>query len=197
MWIRRTTRVVLALVLLAGAFYAADGALWVFARTRLLGARARCQLTGKGFTVTYFSDTNLSARVCSRLEPRLHRDYAQESPAWGVPRDHFSARWEGWVVCPNDAEYRFFSQSDDGLRMWIDDVLVLDSWRAQRWPQSATHGLQRLAKGPHRIVVEYYDGLGNAVMRVKWAGGGIDDNTVMSRKHVLIKNPSGGAGLEK
>jgi len=143
----------------------------------------------QGFTVTYYSGRDFQEEICRRIEPHLRRFYGTRAPAWGVPRNDFSARWEGWLICPSTTNYVFYSQSNDGFRLIIDDEPVLDNWRPQRWTQSGTHGSAWLTQGVHHVVAEFFAANGEAALRVKWAGGGIGKNTVMGGRHVFRQAP--------
>lgn len=166
------TRLSLALILSA--------LLWSAGR---LGQR----LSPSGLWITYFNGAAFEQRVCNRAVRELCRDYGARSPALGVPADYFSARGDGILRVPATANYTFYSQSDDGLRLIIDGTTVIDAWRDQKWQASGTAGHMRLTAGDHSLRVEYYDRDGEGAWRIKWAGGPIPDNTVLGapylRKH--------------
>lgn len=76
-----------------------------------------------------------------------------------MPTDHFSVRFSkiqrfrnGW--------YRFTLRGDDGIRLWIDDKLVINAWRNQ----SATEYTAEcyLTGGDHIMRIEYYERTGQA-----------------------------------
>ena len=56
--------------------------------------------------------------------------------AWGtespVPqyliRDAFSVRWTGTLDLPA-GEYEFTTSTDDGVRLWVNEQLIIDKWR--------------------------------------------------------------------
>jgi uncharacterized protein YgiM (DUF1202 family) len=55
---------------------------------------------------------------------------------------------------------------DDGMRFWVDNVLVIDSWT-----DSQVHSLSAdvyLSNGDHNLKVEYYDAGGAAVAKLSW-----------------------------
>jgi hypothetical protein len=53
------------------------------------------------------------------------------SPAAGlVGADAFSVRWTNTVNFPKGI-YRFRATVDDGVRVFVDDQLVIDGWRVQ------------------------------------------------------------------
>ena len=84
---------------------------------------------------------------------------------------------------PEDADYGFFVQSDDGVRVYIDDKLLVDYWSNHGWIPGK-HAQAKLAKGPHAVRIEHYNNSGPAALRVKWTGGGIPDNTVLGTPYV-------------
>jgi hypothetical protein len=112
----------------------------------------------------YFTTKTLTGYLLSRLEERIDNNYANGSPEPSVPSDAFSARWTGnWDFAAGI--YAFNYTVDDGMRVWIDNVKVLDRW---------TGGLKTgtfsktLTAGSHRIVVEYYDDTSTASAHFTW-----------------------------
>lgn len=88
------------------------------------------------------------------------------SPGPGVPTHNFSARWQRYIWFELGT-YRFTVFADDGVRLWVDDRLLIDQWQD---PQVAT--LQAdvtLSQGYHRVRLEYYEASGSAAVRLSWA----------------------------
>ncbi len=57
--------------------------------------------------------------------------------------------------------------SDDGVRVWIDDKLIIDDWR----DHSATlnkGSIELTAGNLHDIKIEYYENRGDASIRLMW-----------------------------
>ncbi|MHB1357206.1 MAG: PA14 domain-containing protein [Anaerolineae bacterium] len=115
---------------------------------------------------TYFSNRDLEgAPAFVRDDPVIDFQWGDGSPAPGVPIDAFSVRWEGrWNF--DTGGFRFSAFSDDGVRVWVDGVLVIDQWKEQA-PALASADLY-LQAGEHAIKVEYFDGAGGAEVRVWW-----------------------------
>ncbi len=101
----RAARIAAVCVVVVGVLLVGLGPGWVTERR------------GEGFLVTYYRDVALSQRVCRKREATLFRDYGDARPAFRVPRDHFSSRWEGTLRIPGTATYAFYSQSKGRLRM--------------------------------------------------------------------------------
>jgi len=75
----------------------------------------------------YFGNENLrGAPVVVRNDSRVDFSWGQGSPAPEIPDDHFSARWSGRLDLPR-GRYRFRVQVDDGARLWVNGVLVVDA----------------------------------------------------------------------
>jgi hypothetical protein len=90
----------------------------------------------------------------------LDFEWADGSPASGVPADHFSDRWLRYVNLESGF-YRFTIFTDDGVRFWIDDRLVLESWQHQRETYEVTVYLEA---GYHRLLVEHWEDYGWAAL---------------------------------
>ena len=114
----------------------------------------------------YYDNATLSGTpVLVRTDKDIDFQWQLGSPAPGLPKDEFSVRWRGrWDF--QAGGYRFYAYSDDGVRLWVDGVLVIDQWR----DQSATvaSGDVYLTEGEHLVEVAYYDRAHNAQIRVWW-----------------------------
>jgi subtilisin len=90
---------------------------------------------------------------------------ASPSAACGIGADNFSARWTrtvnfapGWHL--------FTVTIDDGARLYLDGLLILDKWFVQG---ATTYTANVYVNGGSRqIKLEYYEGGGNAVASLSW-----------------------------
>lgn len=113
----------------------------------------------------YFANPNLSGDpVLTRIETVLDHNWGVGSPGEGVPKDNFSARWTQSVYL-GAGTYRFITYTDDGVRLWVDGRLLINSWRSMRGSRSASI---RLSEGMHEIKMEYYERTGAALARLTW-----------------------------
>lgn len=140
----------------------------------------------QGFIVTYFADTDFKDDICRRPERQAMRDYGDDSPAFGVPANSYSARWEAWLCVPEDAEYEFFLQSQGPARFWIGADLVVDKWDDPKWVPGK-HGQKELQAGNCHVIIEHVKHSGPGALRLRWAGGPVPDNTIMRAPHVRKK----------
>lgn len=114
----------------------------------------------------YYGNVTLSGTPFLVVNERtLDFNWGQSAPATGMASDAFSARWTR-AVNLEAGFYRLYAQADDGVRLWIDDVLLMDYWQETA---VQTHSVEHyLSKGNHTIRVEYYEQAGEAVIRVWW-----------------------------
>ena len=117
--------------------------------------------------VSYWNNTNLSGEPVARaFDTRLDFDWGSGAPQRGVNADRFSARWTRYFDLPAGT-YRFTATSDDGVRVYIDNRLIIDQWHdhpARTYSVDVT-----LSAGHHLAVVECYENLGEASISFSWA----------------------------
>jgi PKD repeat protein/uncharacterized protein YraI len=115
-----------------------------------------------GWKGEYFNNRDLQGDpVLVRDDAEIKFDWGTGSPGPEVPPDNFSARWTINRDLPAGT-YRFNIWVDDGVRMWIDDVLVIDGWT-----EGATRNYVadvNLAAGMHTGRVEYFEAVANAMI---------------------------------
>ena len=98
----------------------------------------------------------------ARDEDAIDHDWGEGSPGAGIGANRFVARWTRTMsFAPGD--YEFAVTADDGVRLYVDGVLVIDKWIDQA-PTTYRTTLP-LDGGPHKIVMEYYENGGGAVAR--------------------------------
>ena len=122
------------------------------------------------FLAEYFDNVDLSAPAsATRCEPSpIAHDWGAGAPVVGVGPDDFSARWSGTFDF-EAGDHTFAATSDDGVRLWVDEVLVIDAWRDQG-PTLYT-ATRSVTAGPHAVRVEYYEHGGGALLMVDWEMG--------------------------
>ncbi|MGC9522622.1 MAG: PA14 domain-containing protein [Anaerolineae bacterium] len=115
---------------------------------------------------SYWNNTSLSGSpVVTTTEANIDHDWGSNAPTSGVNADRFSARWTKYIdVTPGT--YEFTVTSDDGIRIWVDNTLILDKWYVHP-PESYTAEVY-LAAGHHLIKVEYFEETGIAIAKVQW-----------------------------
>ena len=80
--------------------------------------------------------------------------------------DGFILYYVGTIIVNNTGDFTFNARSDDGSRIYIDNVLIVENW----FDQGATtrSGTVKLAQGEHRIEFWYYENAGGEFMEFTW-----------------------------
>lgn len=116
-----------------------------------------------GLLGEYYDEPDLTDLADTRVDPNI------DFTGWGSaptgtdvqPDDEYSERWTGYVFVDETGLWRFGTLSNDGVRLWVDDVLIID-----HWTQHATTtdvGALPLAEGWYLIRLEHFQ-----------QGGGVD-----------------------
>jgi hypothetical protein len=110
----------------------------------------------RSWTAEYFSDAELSDEPeLTRTEPILSHVWDVASPAPRIPEDFFSARWTSEQTLDSGI-YELSVQADDGVRVWLDDTLVIDEWHEGNWT-TYTHVFTLDETETLTFRVEYYE----------------------------------------
>ncbi len=118
------------------------------------------------WTGYYYNNLGAPVYVTSSSDSHINFNWRTGSPAAGVAADYFSAVWLGNFYFTGQ-NYRFVALADDGVRVWVGDVLVIDGWQEQ----AATLYYRDYAPpaGTRPVRVEYYDATIYAQLTVDWA----------------------------
>jgi hypothetical protein len=116
---------------------------------------------------SYYANRTLSGTAALvRNDVRIQFDWGAGAPASGLPTDNYSVRWTRTVNFPS-ANYRFVATADDGIRVSVSGRRIIDAWYDNTG--NPIHVAEVALFGPHEIVVEYYEHLGNAAVDLSWA----------------------------
>ncbi len=119
------------------------------------------------WTAAYFSGTALAGAPRGRCEDAISHDWGTGTPdVPGIHADNFSVRWTRTEKF-SAGTVTFTAEADDGIRVYIDDTLVIDQWRDQG-PTTFTAS-PTVTAGDHTVKVEYFEHGGGAVAQVSYA----------------------------
>lgn len=124
-----------------------------------------------GLAVQYFEGADFNRPAGRAIDEKV--EHAWPGPPLANPPpglngfDNFSARWEGTITAPEDGEYEFGVEYDDGARLYLDGQLVADDWsygakRYRRGMLTLTQG-QRVA-----VKAEFHQGGQARFFRLAW-----------------------------
>ena len=76
-----------------------------------------------------------------------------------------SARWRGEFEF-DEGNYFFRATADDGVRVYLDGLMIIDQWRDGY--KDVSNRFVGVGEGLHTVEVEYYERSGQAVMKLWW-----------------------------
>ena len=123
--------------------------------------------TGAGLLGQYFNNTALSGTALLQRVEAPNFDWTTGSPGSGIGVDNFSVRWTGTIEAPSSGSAILQSLSDDGIRVWFDNKLVIDNW-TQHAPTTNSAAVSFVAGRRYAIMIEYFEAGGGAVARLNW-----------------------------
>lgn len=121
--------------------------------------------TSTPWRASYFSNPYLMGTPDAVVfEPALNHNWGFQSALPILPPDMFSARWDSTLKLNRDSDVRFVLRVSDGARIFVDGLLVIDSWIASQG--QVLDKKIPLTRGAHPVVVEFFDRYDEAVARL-------------------------------
>jgi regulation of enolase protein 1 (concanavalin A-like superfamily) len=121
-----------------------------------------------GLSGVYFDNADLTGPSVTRRDAAVNFNWAAGSPTSQLAPDTFSARWTGQIRADRSELYTFHVTADDGVRLWVNDRLVVDRWS----PHSVTEfsgSIPMTAGQKVSLRLEYFEQTGQAVCALRWS----------------------------
>ena len=118
-----------------------------------------------GLAAELFSAENFSKRAVTRVDAQIAFDWGTGAPVEGMPKDNFSIRWTGMMNVRNGGRYTILLTANSGARVMIDEKTVVDEANMVR---KHLHVPVEFTPGLHTVRVEFWDGGGEANIRLMW-----------------------------
>ena len=91
-------------------------------------------------------------------------------------KNNTGLRFRALLTVPREGEYTFWTESRDGSQLFIDTQKVVDNDGVHK--PTVQEGQIRLTAGDHNLVVTYFHHVGPPVLKVSWAGPGLDKEEI-------------------
>ncbi|HLV78750.1 MAG TPA: PA14 domain-containing protein, partial [Chthonomonadaceae bacterium] len=132
---------------------------------------------GTGLTGTYYAGLNFTGNTYTEVDPTINFNWNGGSPAPGIPGTNWSARWTGTIEPQCTTTYAFYTYSDDGVRVWINGVEIINDWtnHAPTWDEGS---IALTAGQSYSIKIEYFQGTGGSLLQFYWAPDYLDPQIV-------------------
>lgn len=140
------------------------------------------EATGTGLQAEYFPLPNFKGTPSLAKEtvdfwweeghPYSKDPHASLPPKF--PKDNFTLRWTGRLKAPKTGTYKFYTTSDDGMRVFLNDTLIINKWDL-RSEQEGFATVNLVAGKLYPIRVEYFEAGGSAYGWIHWTIPGQTD----------------------
>lgn len=151
---------------------------------------------GTGLRGEYFNNVNLTGTpFATRVDPQVDFTWNASSPATGINADNFSVRWTGQVEAPVTGNFVFSTVSDDGVRLWINGVQVINNWTDHAPTVNNSVAIPLTAGAKYDIRMEFYEHTLGAVARLLWAYPGQAQQPIPQSRLYPAGTPGSGTGL--
>ena len=75
-------------------------------------------------------------------------------------------------------KYTFSTISDDGVRLWVNDVQIINNWTPHGPTTNNSAAISLTAGQKYSIKMEFYEHAGGAVTRLRWTTPGGTSQTI-------------------
>lgn len=122
---------------------------------------------GNGLLGEYYSGDNFTTFNYRKIDEQINFNWGLNAPDAQLPVNHFSVRWTGKVQPKYPETYTFYTSSDDGVRLWINNKLIINDWNAHATTEnSGTIALE--ANKQYDIKLEFFDNEYDAIVNLEW-----------------------------
>jgi PA14 domain len=140
----------------------------LFPEDRQAAVSSSSNLGMMGVTAEYFDHDDFTDSKLVRTDRTIDFDWGSGSPSVQIAPDSFSVRWTGQIQPTASGAYTFYTQSDDGVRLWVNGKLLIDHWTSHATTED--RGTIDLAVGQkYALKMEYREGGNNAVAKLLWS----------------------------
>jgi len=124
--------------------------------------------TGGGVRADYYKGTGFGVHVLTRVDPQIDFTWGLAEPDPAVGADNFSVRWTGEIEAAFTEAYTFYTNSDDGVRLWINGQQLVDNWTDHTNTENSGR-INLVAGQVYTLRMEYYDRSDEAVAQLLWS----------------------------
>jgi uncharacterized repeat protein (TIGR03806 family) len=142
-------------------------------------------VTSTAFTnVTFATPPTLT-----RTDAFVNFNWTNTSPDPAISSNNFVARWTGAVQPQFNETYTFYTFSDAGVRLWLNNQLLIDHW-ANQTPTTWSNSIPLVAQQRYNIRLEYfYQNTGGAVAALSWSSPSTPRQIIPQSQLYPVTNP--------
>ena len=125
-------------------------------------------ISNNGLNAEYYENVNLTGLKLARVDKKIDFDWRLGYPDASISSDRFSIRWSGKIIPRYSETYTFYVVSDDGVRLWVNNQLIIDDWN-DHLEKENSGSIALTAGQKYDIKLEYYENDNIATLRMLWS----------------------------
>lgn len=156
---------------------------WGAAQRRIKATLTGQAASGPGLRASYFDEPGALAQLAdvnwnaspdatgTVLQLNTPDQNDSGNPFWvGGPDTTYGAQFTGTITVPSTGTWTFYTDSDDGSKLWIDGTLVVDNDGLHSMREIS--GTIALSAGDHDFKLQFFENQGRHGLIVRWQGPG-------------------------
>ena len=187
----------------------ADGQIPLLQQERLLQLGAWIKINNEaiyGSTAYAKKHGEFKTVKVNRIDKTIDFNWVRNSPDKLISVDDFKATWSGFIKPSSTTLYKFEAKADDGVRVWINNKLVINKWDETKTAAAGNNmgsdmstvkdgEIKLEANKKYAIKVEYFEGKHGAQIQLFWSSKNIDKQIIPQNNLFTSKKESKGNGL--
>jgi len=143
-------------------------------RISILASQSTFSELPQGLAGAFYDGMSFGALVSTTQDARI--DFDPADTALGADRangpDTFSARWTGYVKADFTENYTFYTVSDEGVRLLVDGVPLIDNWTSHLSTEDVG-SIDLTAREWYPIRLEFYENTGDSVIQLSYSSSNV------------------------
>jgi len=134
-----------------------------------------------GLLARYYNNISLQGPpALEKIDKKIDFRWGPLRPNEKISSEFYSVRWEGRIKIDKNDKYTFYINSDEGVRLFIDDKIIIDTWLSEN-RMMENSGEVTLKKGFHKIRLDYYFNQRFADIELLWSSKSFKKRSVSSK----------------
>ncbi len=111
---------------------------------------------------------DFTGATVKRVDKTVNFTFGTGAPVSGIAAGTYSVRWTGQVAPRFSETYTFYTNSDDGVRLWVNNKLLVDNYTSHA-PTENSATIDLVAGQSYPIQIDYFQNAGGAVAALSWS----------------------------
>lgn len=124
-----------------------------------------------GLVGAYFSTIEPNGNpILTRIDKQVNFQWTLFPPHPDLSTDNYSIQWTGKLKAPSNGRYKIGLEGNDGYRLYLNNVLVIDNWLKQSYSTKLIE-YDFVKDTKYDIKIEFHEGASNAQIKLVWNAG--------------------------